>query len=154
MKQEILKSEFVHLNLEFTTQEELLGTMSSHLIDAGYVKDTFKEAIIARENVYPTGLITKSVPVAIPHTDRVHVNKSVISIATLKKPVLFKAMGMIDQPVEVEMVFMLAIDNNDGQVDMLQKLMSIITKEEVLTELRMSKNVDDTISILQNELTQ
>lgn len=152
MIQELLNEQFVLIDIECSNKEDLLSTMSKNLIDAGYVKDTFEAAIITRENIYPTGLVTKSVPVAIPHTDRVHVNKSVISLATLKKPVRFKAMGMIDEAVDVEMVFMLAIDNNDGQVEMLQKLMGIMVNEALLIELKMCKNAKDTLKLLQKEL--
>jgi len=152
MIEDLLNEQFVHIDVECSNKEELLSQMAKVLIKENYVKESFEAAIITRENVYPTGLVTKSVPVAIPHTDRNHVNKSVISVATLKQPVGFKAMGMIDEPVDVEMVFMLAIDSNDGQVEMLQKLMGIMVQEELLTALKESKDSKKTLELLRKEL--
>ena len=49
--------------------------------------------------------------VAIPHTDAMYVLRETEGIMTLKEPVRFTQMGSDDTPVDVKVVFMLAIEN-------------------------------------------
>ena len=49
----------------------------------------------------------------------IHVNRQAIAIGVLKKPVSFCHMGMPEVPVETEMMFMMAIEKPDSQVEWL-----------------------------------
>ncbi|WP_010648213.1 PTS sugar transporter subunit IIA [Oceanobacillus massiliensis] len=123
------------LNLEGTTKEEVLETVSSNLVDKGLVKPSFIQAIINREGEFATGLPTAGVSVAIPHTDVEHVNQKTISIAVLKDPVDFVIMGDDSETTPVQIVFMLAMDEPHSQLSLLQRLMQVFQNEEVLKEL-------------------
>src|SRR5699024_25322 len=81
------------LDMEANTKEEALGAMAKNLEDKELIKESYLDAVIARENEFSTGLPTKGVSVAIPHTDVEHVNQKTISIAILKDPVEFGVMG-------------------------------------------------------------
>lgn len=131
---------FLVMKLNKDSKEEVLRSMASQMESEGFVKDTYAQAVCDREVVFPTGLPTKGVGVAIPHTDSIHVNKKAISLGILEKPVEFTVMGTEDETVEVGLVFMLAIINPDEQVEMLQKLIGICQDEETLMTL---KNSDD-----------
>lgn len=149
---DVLNPELVHLNVQVSSKEELIAFMAQKLVEKGAVRPSFEAAVLMRERHYPTGLQTISVPVAIPHTDREHVIRSAISFATLKEPVTFKMMGSTDQFVDVEAVFMLAIDNNEGQLSMLQNIMGILVNKEVLTALKNAQNQMEVIDLLEQQL--
>ncbi|WP_174614832.1 PTS sugar transporter subunit IIA [Virgibacillus ihumii] len=120
------------LDVDCTTKEEVLSEMSQNLCDKGLVKESFCNAVIAREGEFATGLPTKTAAVAIPHTDVEHVNQKVISIAVLKQPVEFGVMGDPDATVPVKIVFLLAMNESHSQLSLLQNLMQIFQDEETL----------------------
>lgn len=117
------------------TKEAVLEEMGNNLVQKGLVKDSFVEAVIAREKEFATGLPTAGVAVAIPHTDVEHVNTKTISVGILKKPVAFGIMGEEEEMVNVELVFMLAMNETHSQLALLQKLMEIFQNEETLKYL-------------------
>ena len=151
-KWEMINPEFIHIDLEVENQEELLIRMVEGLEHTGYVSENYISALMLREQNFPTGLETKSISVAIPHANREHVNKSVISVATLKNPIAFQAMGMHNTEVQVELVFLLAINNHNDQIDVLQKFMSIFSKPETLNAIKSSRCTHDIINILEQHL--
>ncbi|WP_252315822.1 PTS sugar transporter subunit IIA [Sinobaca sp. H24] len=122
------------------TKEAVLEEMGRNLIQKGLVKDSFVDALIAREKEFATGLPTAGVAVAIPHTDVEHVNTKTISVGVLKKPVAFGIMGEEEETVGVELVFMLAMDETHSQLTLLQKLMEIFQNEETLKYLMNETN--------------
>ena len=127
-------------DLEVTDKEELLKIMGTNLLEKGFVKESFVNAVIEREKNYATGLPTKSVSVAIPHTDPEHVNKKAISLAILKKTVNFGIMGEMNAETPVKLVFMLAIDKKRSHLTLLQKLMEIFQNEEELNYLSLEED--------------
>jgi galactitol PTS system EIIA component len=142
----------VLLDLEGNTKEDVLSAMAKNLEEKGLVKETFKDAVIAREKEYATGLPTMGVSVAIPHTDSEHVNRKTISIAVLKEPVDFGVMGDPNETTPVKLVFMLAMDQADSQLSLLQKLMQIFQDEKTLQFLANEKDKTKILELLANKL--
>ena len=64
-----LKNELILLDVEAENQFNLLEKVADNLHQLGYVKDTYKNAVIEREKVFATGLPTLMGGVAIAHTD-------------------------------------------------------------------------------------
>ncbi|MDY0404629.1 PTS sugar transporter subunit IIA [Virgibacillus sp. 179-BFC.A HS] len=93
MRDIYLDESIIFLDLQEKTKEDVLSVMGGKLYEKGLVKATFIDAIIAREREFATGLPTKGVSVAIPHTDIEHVNQKTISVGILKEPVAFGVMG-------------------------------------------------------------
>lgn len=120
------------LDIEAATKEEVLTFMGENLQASGLVKKGFSKAIIARESTFATGLPTKGVSVAIPHTDVEHVLQKTISVAVLRNPVNFGVMGDDEATTPVKIVFMLAMDQADDQLTLLQRLMQIFQDEDTL----------------------
>lgn len=108
--------------------------------------------MIERERIFPTGLQVSEIGVAIPHTDAINVNHQSISVAVLNKPVEFIHMGSEDQEVSVKIIFMLAIKDPDSQLEMLQKLIDLIQKEEILQQIIGSKSCKYISELLHKEL--
>ncbi|WP_373899320.1 PTS sugar transporter subunit IIA [Haloimpatiens sp. FM7315] len=149
----LLNEELIILDFEAEDKKDLLKKLSSILIEKGYVKDSFKEAILKREEVFPTGLMTESTNIAIPHTDAIHVIKPTILFAKLKNPVTFKEMGMGKNDVNAELIFMLAINNPTSQVTTLSKLMSILSNKPVLESLKSKNSTCEIMDILSKQLS-
>lgn len=122
-------------DLEAETWEDVMKHLGQKLIDAGYTKESYIDALITREKDFPTGLDIDGMGVAIPHTDVSHVNKAAIAIGVLKEPVTFIQMGTDDEEVGVKLIFMLAVTDPNAHIDELQRIIEIIQDKEVLEKL-------------------
>lgn len=147
----MLNEELIMLNLDVTNREEALREIGERLLNQGCVKESFIDAIIKREKDFSTGIQTKSIGVAIPHTDVQHVNKASIAIGVLDKPVVFQNMGSDDE-IEVSIIFMLAIKEPEQQLTMLQKLVNIFQDEATLDNIYNASNKLEIIDIMKTFL--
>lgn len=147
-----IDEDLILLNLEAENWKDVLNKVAKNAEEKGVVKESFTDALIEREKIFPTGLQSESLGVALPHTDAVHVNDQAISLAVLTEPVEFIHMGTDDQKVNIHILFMLAIKDPSSQLELLQKLMGVIQKEEVLREIKECKSKKKALSILQKEL--
>ncbi|HWQ74552.1 MAG TPA: PTS sugar transporter subunit IIA [Syntrophomonas sp.] len=150
---DLLKEELVMLNVKAENMEHLMAQMCNTAFKKGYVTDSYLEAVLEREKLYPTGLPTEIMKVALPHsTDRSHVQKPGIFIAQLAKPVAFKEMGEGERDVMAEMVFMLAVKGDLEQLTVLQNIVGMFTKPEALTALKHAKTSSDIINAVKTHL--
>ena len=141
--------EAIVLGVDTDSREAVIRLLAEKLQAAGYVKDSFADAVLAREASMPTGLpLGHAVNVAVPHTDPEHVLKPGIALATLKKPVAFANMEDPDEPVEVGLVFLMALNDKDRQIEMLQEIMATIQSEEAIAGLMQASSVYDVAAVL------
>lgn len=152
MIKSLLHEELVFLNYEGGDQENLLRKFSQVMFQQGYVKDSYATAIIDREKEFPTGLNTPGIKIAMPHTYPEHVLKSAILVATLQKPVCFHEMGNDKNMVDVQMLFMLAVTDPKGHLNILSKLLSIFSNEAQLSDVYHAKDKKALIEKLNNIL--
>lgn len=145
---EILNEKLVKLNLDAKSSEEIIKDLGNLMYEQKKVKNTYVSAVIEREKKFPTGLPSNGVYVAIPHTDSIHVSTSCIAIATLKNPVQFSMMGDEATKLNVEMVFLLAIEDPDKQVTLLKNLMGLLQNKELLLKVKNSKSVNEVLDLL------
>jgi PTS system galactitol-specific IIA component len=148
--QKLLDKSVINLNVKAVDSDDVLAQMSDVLKEAGYVKDTFKEAIIEREKTFATGLPTDFRGIAIPHTSTEHVNQAIVSISVLEEPVSFKMMGNHDETIEVDLIFMLALKEAHAQLQMLQNLMALIQDQDLLSQARSAGSEDELMTLLDN----
>lgn len=66
----LTKKELITINNDSKTIEEFFTNASDILMERGYVKESFLDAILEREKKYPTGLEMPKIVIAIPHTYR------------------------------------------------------------------------------------
>ena len=79
--------------------------MSDTLKEKGYVRDSWHDAICAREKSFPTGLQFEKIGIAIPHVDPENIVKPYIAIIKPKAPIDFAPMAdMVDHPVHTELI--------------------------------------------------
>ena len=113
----------VCLNLEAADSGDVIRSIGQRLLQAGYVHPTFMDAALEREKNIPTGLpLSGKFNAAIPHTDIEHVIRPGIGMATLTKPVVFMNMVSPEEPVEAQLVFVLALEQPKAQIEMLQEI--------------------------------
>lgn len=147
---EKLKAELIIPGLQADSSDDIFEALGGELVKQGYCKESYVQALKNREAEFPTGINTGEKGVAIPHTDVSHVNKKGIAIATIKKPVSFMEMGTDDEYVNVQVVFMLAVDEK-GHLELLQAILGILQDQEVLNRLIEAKNAEEIIEIIKNK---
>lgn len=146
----MIEKELVFLDFSANDYNDFFDKISDILYEKGYVKESFKNAIKKREEEFPTGLQVENLGIAIPHTDSIHVNKPSIVFVRFDKPMIFNGMGG-EGKVNAEMAFVLLVTDKNKQVPLLQKLMSIVTNNEIMNKLQKYKN-EDIIKVLEEEL--
>lgn len=144
-----LTADAILLGVEAKTNEEVIRLLASRLHQLGYVKDSYADAVVKREQSMPTGLpLERTDNVAVPHTDPEHVLKAAIAMATLKTPVDFANMEYPEETVGVGTVFLLAINDKDKQIETLQSIMGAIQSPEILDGLKLAQTTDDLKKLL------
>ena len=135
--------ELIFLDEQFKTSDELFASICPKLLAGGCVKESFQEAVIAREKVFSTGLQTEPVAVAIPHTDAEHVKKSFIAFIRLRNEVVFEHMGIPGQEVLAKFVFILGIAEQKKQVVILSNMIATFADLELMDSLLEMMNKKD-----------
>ncbi len=131
------------------TNKEVLSFVADKLYKEDCVNDEYKDAILKREESFPTGLFTGAINIAIPHADCAYVKKAALAIGVLDKPVEFQSMDDPDKSIGVSLVIMLALSEPHGHLEMLQKVVELIKNQDDLKEIVESedtKKVFDLIS--------
>jgi galactitol PTS system EIIA component len=137
------------LGIEATGSEDVIRLLAGKLETLGYVKPSYADAVVRREAAMPTGLpLGQAINVAIPHTDPEHVIKPGVALGVLSAPVDFANMEEPDKAVPVGVVFLLAINDKDKQIDMLQEIMEAIQDPAALSGLAKARTADEVRSLL------
>lgn len=145
-----LKKELVFPYVEASTYQDVMKEIGGKFIEKGYCNNTYVDALIEREEEYPTGLDIRGIGVAIPHTDVVHVKQAGIGIARLNQEVKFTQMGS-DDDVMVRLVFMLAVDKPNDHLEHLQDILKIIQDKEILEKLLIANSAEEILNIIKEK---
>ncbi|MDO4617765.1 MAG: PTS sugar transporter subunit IIA [Lachnospiraceae bacterium] len=151
---EELNPELIFTELEAETSDDVMKMIGTEFTRLEYTKDSYVEALIAREAEFPTGLDVEmeNLGVAIPHTSVEHVNRTGTAIAVLKNPVTFNVMGGDeDETVQVGLVFMLAVVDPNKHIDKLQRIIALIQDQELLKKLAQAKTKDEIIALVKDK---
>lgn len=146
----LLRDDLIFTKMVAKSREEALSYLSKHLYEKGFVKESFCEAIINREKKYPTGLQIREGGVAIPHTESSHVHKDAIAVGVLITPVSFQRMDIADQLVEVEVIFMLALSQNHGHLQVLSELMNVFQLPSIFRGIKQAIHGNEIVEIIRN----
>lgn len=152
---DFLVPEAVDLGIDAEDASEVIRRIGARLLQAGYTRETFTEAVLEREKTIPTGLpLSGKYNAAIPHTDVEHVLKPGIGMATLVRPVVFKNMVSPEETVEVRLVFVLALDQPKSQIEMLQEVAQVLQRSDVVDALMESSNLEQVHAALQGTVAE
>ena len=126
VKGELIAADSVMCRVRAGSRDEVLKLAADHLKQAGYVTDGFFQALLKRENMFPTGICFGDTCVAIPHAEPGFVKKPVMLIMTLERPVRFVNMEDCEAEIPVEIVFVLAFTDSEKHLNVLQRLSALI----------------------------
>lgn len=144
----LVKQELIFLDVKVDTTQSLLSHIGQQLHYLGYVEQSFTEAIIAREKVFPTGLALDSFNVGIPHTDSIHIKKPFIAVVKTDREIPFFHMGTDDVIIGINFFFVLGIKEPSNQVTILQTLMENLSIKDFTSNLKNARDVDSLYSYL------
>ncbi len=100
---QFFQKELYFRDLKTTTKEEIIMFMADELQKKAYVGNGYSEHVLVRESIASTAFDSG---IAIPHTITGCCNRTVISVATLDKPVTWDAQ-------KVSCVFLIAVREQD-----------------------------------------
>jgi PTS system galactitol-specific IIA component len=141
-------TDLIEIGLDVKSDFEVISRLSLLLYRKGYVKESFSSAAIEREKVYATGLPCELCGIAIPHTDPVHVNKMAIAIGVLKNPIQFGMMGG-SETIDVDLVFLLALEDCDSQIRILKRFADFFQKDKELSIIRSASSPEQILQVME-----
>ena len=144
----VLKKELILVGMTETSAEEAMRALAGTMLAAGLVRESFVEAVLAREKAYPTGIPAKIFDIALPHTMAEHVIEPCLAVGVLKKPVEFRQMGTPDIILHPRVIFMLAISDPKEQLGQLKKIMKLLQNDELLLGIRDADNAERVVELL------
>lgn len=147
-----LRKELIKVGLDAADEEDALRQMSAEFVALGVAKDSFPEALLERERVYPTGLPAIAFDIAIPHCASENVNETSMGVAVLAHPVEFLQMGSPEIILHPEILFMLAIKDPKKQIETLQKIMGVIQNADLLNAIKKAQSADEVYELLAPEV--
>jgi PTS system galactitol-specific IIA component len=150
----VFQEELVAVGLDESSSKGAIRILGELLLKSGYVTGPYIDAVIEREKEFPTGLPTKPFGVAIPHADCEHVAKTGIAVGLLRKPVEFGVMGTVEETVGVNVIFLMAIREPEGQIKWLQGLAQFLHNQDALIELIAMDNPSGVVEMLRSEVCE
>ncbi len=146
---DLVVPEAVFVGLEAETPEDVIRRLAEPLLTSGRVDDGFVGAVLEREGKMPTGLpLAGAFNVALPHADPVHVIHPCMAVATLAKAVPFHHMVEPDEVVPVRLVFLLALNAPDDQIEALGQIAAVLESIEQVEDLMAADRADRLLEAL------
>lgn len=132
---------------DYPSAEEYLKDTADTLYTMGYVKKGFQEALLKREQNYPTGLETNTIGVSIPHADIGYAEREMIVVTKFENPVVFKRMDEPDQEIKVSISIMLLLKESHKHLEALKELSSLLMSSS-LAKVRDAESMEDFVKVL------
>lgn len=138
------------IELTGDTYRDALTELGELAASRDYADDAYTDALLAREEEYPTGLDVPPTEfaVAIPHADPDHVDEAAVLVGLPVSPISFRRMDDPDEAIAVELVVLLLVTDTDGYATFLGNLTTLFQDEEFarLTRERDGEGLCDLIT--------
>lgn len=141
--EQAIHRELIAVGIDAKDSEDAIRQVGKLFEENGYVKDSYIDAVVAREKVFATGLELDGISIAMPHTDIIHVNKPGVTVAKLAHPVEFEHMGEPGRKVEAEMLFMMAITNPEDQIGTIMRVLGVFQNKEALEAFKAAETEEE-----------
>jgi PTS system galactitol-specific IIA component len=115
--------------------EGVISLLCARLQTEGYTDAGYLEAVLERENRFPTALPTRPYATAIPHADALHVRETGVAVAILGRAVPFRAMDSPDQYLPVRAVLLMAVAHSTEQASALRWVCDMLNRQEAVEQL-------------------
>lgn len=126
--------------------------MNDRLKMMNYVENDFLEALLKREEAYPTGIQTGTYNIALPHVDACYVKQNALFIYQLENKATFIRMDDHSKTVEVEFVFLLLIHDLKLHVKTISELTHIWTNHDIMEGLQFVQDKSELLEMLETKL--
>lgn len=143
----------IYLDIEASDYKEVLQIMGGILLEKGYVKDYYTDALLEREELSPTGLPVEPVSIAIPHTDPCHVIQPCVIVLKLKQPVRFKEMANPEHMVDAAWIFGLVFDDGNKQLPLLASVIELAQDETAMNGLMDAKDKEEVYAVVKRYIS-
>lgn len=144
----LFRPELTFVNVEAADRFDLFKHLEQLLSKQGYIKDTWHDAILEREQRYPTGLDCGTIQVAIPHVDPDQIVEPYIAVIKLAHPVAFEGMGGTPA-VDAQLVVNLGLlGHEDSQVKVLQALMQLFLDDAATRDIMQQGTPEDLLAAI------
>lgn len=146
---ELIEEDYIWVDEKLNNEKDVFKKVNEKARTDNKVKETFFEALCARENEFPTGLNLGQYAIAIPHTDSEHVLSEFVAILIPEKNVTFQGMEDPEEEIHADIIFVMALKESNHHLTILREIMSLIQNEEIIQELIEVKNKKEIIQILE-----
>lgn len=134
------------------TRVEVESALADVLHGMGYVRDSYRQAILDREESFPTGLFAGEVNVAIPHCDVENVNEGAMCVGVLRHPATWGRMEDRTQTCEVSLVVMLALTDPKDHLETLRKVIGLVQDQGLAARVVAAETPGEIFSLVANKL--
>ena len=131
--------------------EECLHFLGDALKQAGKAKGDYTDAVLEREAVYPTGLKTPSISIAIPHANPSNAIENAFAVAKLEQPVAFRHMADEEQEVFVELILMMCIAEPQIHAPLLRRILEVFSDQGMEREIHSCQSSEELYELLQRK---
>lgn len=125
---------FICTGVSFADRTAVLTHIGKEMLEMGVVHETYPAALLAREEVYPTGILLDKHAVAIPHCEAIHTKSPAIYLIRTAAPVYFQQADD-DNELAVSLIIALIVENPTEQLTLLRCLFSKLQQAEVIESL-------------------
>ena len=143
----LIDEHLVHVGMAETAKEAAIRSLAQGLYDLDCVDQGYLENVLAREEIYPTGL-PSWIPVAVCHTEARFVKRSALAVGTLASPIAFEEMGTPERTVAAEIIFLLALADPKEQVPWLKKMAGVFKDQNTLAAIRDARDAPALVQLL------
>lgn len=125
---------FVRTGIHFANCEAVLQHIGAEMLAKNVVQESYPQALLEREALFPTGIVLEQHAVAIPHCEAVHAISPAIYLIRPDEPVRFQRADE-DSDVPVMLIIALIVENPEAQLKLLRRLFSELQNPEVMEAL-------------------
>jgi len=147
-----LDRELIHLHLAPQDRNALFEKITEQLIKKGVVEESYRAALILREQNHPTAMQLESMGVAIPHVDVEHIRHEGLVVVTCPEGIEFNQAEDPDLTMSVNVIFFLLLKEKDSHLEFLMKLISMFHKTSEMNTLLNTTSTEEVMKILAKNL--
>lgn len=147
-----LDSELIHLHQAPQDRTTLFSFITNQLLAKGIVEESYREALLLREQNHPTAMQLETMGVAIPHVDVEHVRHERLVVVTCPQGIEFNQAEDPDLTMKVHVIFFLLLKEKDAHLEFLMKLISLFQKTAEMNALLATTSVNEVVQMLAKNL--
>lgn len=136
--EKMIKREFILLNCQVSSKQEVLERMCVLLYNKGYIKRGYLDSILNREKMNSTYF---KGGIAIPHGLPVYVDKSAFVFVKTKEPIIWDT-----EKRKVDIICLFAV--KDGDTEVINRLFKVLKNREIIKEIKKVQTEEQFMEII------